>query len=794
MVNKALTHKLLRDIWQRRGTLFALVLVLAVGVGNYIGMAGIYRDLDNARADYYSRYNLTDFTIDVKRAPETAVDGLGNIPNVLRLRNRISTDVMVRLPSDVDQLIPGIAVSLPVPKRDIINDVKLITGTWFTSSYAKEVILEQQFAKARHLRVGDRIKLRLPDQEHKVLIVGIAISPEYSVLLAPGSIVPEPKNFAAMFLPRKFMQQATNLNSSFNQLLGLTLNNSLTALNNTMTLLSDKLDNYGVQLQTTQQNQIAIQVLHDELVNLRKSTTILPTMFLMVAILILNVVIGRLVVHQRGVIGTLKALGYSNFAIVRHYLSYGLVIGFLGGVLGDILGYALQYLMMIGYRSYFVIPDMRTHIYFDIMIFGIMISIISALLGAILGAYRTTKLIPAEAMRPRVPEKGVHIVLEYFTKFWRYLSFQGKMIARAIFRNRFRSLVTIAASIIATALVFSALQFLDAIYEMVDSSFELVQHQDYTLALREPLGNDVLRTIEILPGVKNVEGQLSIPSELRNGPYMRRMAIMGLPSDNRLFTPVDQDHRPVKISKSGLVINQTLADILNIRVGDVIDLRPLIGNRTPTKVTVNEIIKTYLGLSAYANQAWLSHLLGNTNVSNSMLFKLYENADETKFIKEANKFAPMINLTSRLKEKQSLIDNLDQFLVFTIVILIIFAGIIAVGSVINTAMISLNERERDVACLRELGYTSLQTAKIFFGESLILNSIGIFIGLFVGIYFAYYMSAAFSTEIFRMPMVIKISRLLESALIMFIFVIISQVIIYYIIKKLNWFAVLNARE
>lgn len=154
----------------------------------------------------------------------------------------------------------------------------------------------------------------------------------------------------------------------------------------------------------------------------------------------------------------------------------------------------------------------------------------------------------------------------------------------------------------------------------------------------------------------------------------------------------------------------------------------------------------------------------------------------------------MINLTSRLKEKQSLIDNLDQFLVFTIVILIIFAGIIAIGSVINTAMISLNERERDVACLRELGYTNLQTAKIFFGESLILNSVGIFLGLFVGIYFAYYMSAAFSTEIFRMPMVIKISRLLESALIMFVFVIISQVIIYYIIRKLDWFAVLNARE
>ena len=154
----------------------------------------------------------------------------------------------------------------------------------------------------------------------------------------------------------------------------------------------------------------------------------------------------------------------------------------------------------------------------------------------------------------------------------------------------------------------------------------------------------------------------------------------------------------------------------------------------------------------------------------------------------------MINLTSRIQEKQRLIDTLDQFLVFTIVILIIFAGVIAIGSVINTAMISLNERQRDVASLRVLGFTTMQTAKIFFGESIILNSIGIFLGLFVGIYFAYYMSTAFSTEIYRMPLIIKVSRLVESALIMLVFVVISQIIIYRIIKKLNWFEVLNARE
>ncbi|MCK4608176.1 MAG: ABC transporter permease, partial [Gammaproteobacteria bacterium] len=476
-----LAPKLWRDLWQRRGTLLALVLVLTVGVGNYIGMAGVYRDLDGARNAYYNNYNLADFAIDLKRAPITATSGLNDIPNVLQLRTRIKTDIMLRLPTDNNRLIPGVAVSLPVPRHDVISNVKLIRGTWFSSAYANEVILEQQFAEALGLKIGDHVKVRLPDKEHNLLVIGIASAPEFAVLLAPGSIIPDPKNYAAIFLPRNFLQQAANLKGSFNQLLGLTYDRSSIALKNTMTLLSDKLDNYGVALQTAQQDDISVQVLHDELVNVKKSTTLLPTMFLMVAILVLNVMLSRLVAQQRIIVGTLKSLGYSNFTVLWHYLSYGLVIGLIGGVLGDIFGYGLQYLMLAQYKAYFAIPNMYAHIYIDIMLFGLGLSIVSALLGAVSGAYKATQLLPAAAMRPPVPELGSHIIIERVTVFWRRLSFQGKMVMRSIFRNRFRSLVTIIACIIATALVFSALSFLDSIYEMVNASYVNVQHQDYTL-------------------------------------------------------------------------------------------------------------------------------------------------------------------------------------------------------------------------------------------------------------------------------------------------------------------------
>lgn len=793
MLNKPLLIKLLRDLWARKGTLFALIMILATGVACYTGMAAVYQDLDNARAEYYHKYNLADFTLDLKRAPITATYKLENLPNVLRLRKRIKINAVATLPKKADP-IPCVVMSLPVPKRNVINNVRMIRGMWFSNPHANEILVNQQFMQARHLQIGDRIKVRFPDEERNLLIVGIVTSPEYTFVLAPNTLAPDPGGFAIIYAPFKYLQQYSKLNGSFNQLLGMVKNNSDIAVENTMSLLADKLDAYGVLLQTPQREQISAKILHDELVNVKKSTSFLPTIFLLVAALILNIILGRLVAQQRSAIGILKAIGYNNFAILRHYLGFGLIIGLLGGIIGIIFGYGLQYLLLEQYKTYFLIPNMHAYFYADIIIIGILVSILSALAGSLFSAYQATKLEPAESMHPPTPEIGTHILIEQIKIFWQKLSFQNKMIMRAIFRNRLRSFITITAAIAATALVFTALEFLDSMYKMGNFSFDEVQHQDYNLALRDPLGIDIIRPNAIIPGVKQIEGQLVVPAKLQSGPYKKNTEVTGLPQNNVLYTPVDKQARKISVSKSGLVINKTLANMLHVKTGDTIIMRPLLGNRTTTRVTIIKIITTYLGLAVYADQTWLSRLLGNSYLTNHILFKLHKNADVNKFIAAINKFAPIINLISTKVSKQLFFESLYKFMLFAAFIMIGFAGIIAMGAILNTAMISLNERERDVASLRVLGFTSIQVAKIFFGESILLNCLGIFLGLFGGVYLAYYASVVFSTEVYRMPLVIRPIRLVETVLIMFTFVLISQIIIYYIIKKLNWFDVLNVKE
>ena len=62
--------------------------------------------------------------------------------------------------------------------------------------------------------------------------------------------------------------------------------------------------------------------------------SVLPVLFLAIAILTMVTTMHRIATKEKIQIGTLKALGFKNRRILRHYTSYGLFIGFAGTALG----------------------------------------------------------------------------------------------------------------------------------------------------------------------------------------------------------------------------------------------------------------------------------------------------------------------------------------------------------------------------------------------------------------------------------------------------------------------------
>ncbi|MCP3662489.1 MAG: FtsX-like permease family protein [Gammaproteobacteria bacterium] len=790
-----LLRKMLRDLWQRKGSLLALLVIMAVGVGAYVAMASVWRDLDGARQAYYREYRLADFIVDLKRVPVAEVEQIRALPNIDQLRGRVRQSVLLSLPGEI-RPVQGLAISMPADPRPVLNDLLLRSGSWFSGEGEPEVILNHAFAMARGLKPGDRIQVQLLDQQHDMLIVGTAMSPEFVYLIPlEGGFAPDPSRFGVLYASREFLQQSSDLQGAWNQLIGRLHDGSVTPTDNMLKLLKDRLDSWGVTLTTPARDDPSVRYVDDELKGLEVQSRILPVLFLGVAALVLNVLLGRLVVQQRTIIGTFRALGYSPRAITAHYLAYGAVLGLLGGSMGIVLGLWIQGAMLEMYQQFFAIPNLVSHFYPATLFTGLIISLLFSLTGTYRGVRGSARLAPADAMRPAAPELGASILLERLSWFWGVLGFRSRMILRAIFRNPFRSLVSILAAAISTALIFSSLAMVDALDHLIRYEFEKIAHQDVTLHLREPGGlQQIKNEVLTLPGVQQVEPQLNLAADLANGPYEKRVGIQGLPRDNRLYTPLDGVGNPIRIPSQGLILTSKLAEMLRVQPGDYIRLRPLIGRRSEVEALIAGTVETYLGLSAYGDIHYLSGLLGETEAANSILTRQMKGGAIARTAEAIKQRPTVIGMNERLKGLHQLEQTFGETIGAMIGILVLFAGAIAFGSVLNSSLVSLSERQREVGTLRVLGYSPAGVSRIFSDESFLLNLFGLLLGLFLGIGLTYLLSYAYSTELYRFPAIILPRTLIYSGLLVMLFIGIAQWLVFRMIKRLNWLSVLNVKE
>jgi putative ABC transport system permease protein len=269
---------------------------------------------------------------------------------------------------------------------------------------------------------------------------------------------------------------------------------------------------------------------------------------------------------------------------------------------------------------------------------------------------------------------------------------------------------------------------------------------------------------------------------------------MGLPPGNRLYTPLRENGEALVMPDAGLVLTRKLAEILHVRPGDTLRLRPLTGRRVEVRAVVTGVADSFFGLSAYADIRYLSRLLGEAEAANTVLGELQPGATARPLLEELKTRPTVVGIGERLRAFTLLEESFGETMGAMIGVMVLFSGTIAFGSVLNAALVSLSERQREVATLRTLGYRAGQVARLFGWESLLLNGAGLLVGLIAGVGLAHLISVAYSTELYRFPAVILPATLLLSALVVTLFVTAAQLILFRIIRRLDWLAVLNVRE
>ena len=788
---RALDRKLLRDLLHLRGQVLAIAAVIMGGVATLVMSLATYDSLVLTRDRFYAEHRFADVFARLKRAPEPVALRLAALPGVDRLETRVSAAVKLEVPGFEDP-ITGLLLSLPDAGEPALNAPRIKRGR-LTQPYAgDEVVLADSFADAHRLEPGDRIAAIVSGKRKTFTVVGVAVSPEYVYQIAPGAMFPDFKRYGVLWTGRNALAAAFDMEGAFNDV-ALTLARDARA-QDVIDGVDAILAAYGGTGAYRRADQFSNRFLSEELKQLQTTAALFPAIFLGVAAFLLNIVVSRLTALQRAEIAILKAFGYGPAAIGVHYVKLVLAIVVLGVAAGIALGaWFGRGLAAVYMETTFRFPYLDFVLRPGVVLAAFAVTAAAAVAGTLFAVYRAVRLPPAEGMRPDSPTVYRASVLER-AGLARWLSTPSRMILRHVARQPVKSALTVLGIACACALMIVGNYQKGAIDFMVDVQFRLAGREDLAVKFIEPTSAAALHELAALPGVRAVEGFRDVPAILRHRNHAYRAAVFGILPEGELHRSLDRNLKPVMVPAGGVVLTDHLAEnILHVRPGDTISVEVLEGNRRVVDVPVLGITRQYLGVSAYMRQESLNALLREGDVVTGAYLAL-EPGSEAGVYAKLHERPRVLGMVANASAIRSFYATIGEFVLFYNLVATLLAASIGLGVVYNSARIALSERGRELASLRVLGFTLPEIAYILLGELALLALAAIPVGFVVGTGLVGLLVLAYESDLYRLPLLLTADNLALGAAVVVASALISGLLLWRRLGRLDLIAVLKTRE
>ncbi|WP_428265447.1 ABC transporter permease [Haliangium sp.] len=750
MVISALDRKLLRDLNRLRGQVITIALVVACGIASYVTMRSTWTSLTDSRDTYYERYRFADVFAHLERAPAPLAASIEAIPGVARTYTRVVEAAMLPMEGMPEPAV-GTLVSLPAGQPAPLNGVYLRSGRMIEPGRDDEALVIETFATAHGLTPGAHIPAVINGKLRQIEVVGIAMSPEYVFAMSLGDFAPDDKGVAILWMDRAVLAPAFQMEGAFNDVaIDVQPGADEAEVRRRLDLI---LEPYGGLGAVSRDKQVSNFMLNGELTQLQQFATAIPAIFLLVAAFLLNIVLSRLVHLQRTQIAALKALGYSDFDIGLHYIKLVSVIVVVGAAIGTALGYWFGTLMIDLYRLYFHFPDLRYQLDVGVIVIGVVISLLAALVGALMAVRRIASMPPAEAMRPPAPPT-YHLGLLDRKGFGQVLGVSAMMIVRELRRRPLRTILSSLGIAASVGIVVMGRFSYDSFDFLMNDVFHQEQRGDLMVSFIEPVPEESVLPLRHVAGVFDVEGTRQVPVRIRSGAVWRDSSILGLAEPPRLRRVVDRDAHEVAVPSYGLGISRKLGEILGVVPGDQVEVELREGQRGVHTLTVESLIDDAFGLQGYMSQSTLHQVLGEEVAVNAVQLRVDPQRDVE--IRRRLKEMPKV---ARVVRKQATIDRFYEqsgsMMATMTFILSAFAATIAIGVVYNNARVALSMRSRDLASLRVLGFTRGEISAVLLGELAVQVVLAIPFGLLLGTWWADAVMSSIDPETYRMPITIS---------------------------------------
>jgi putative ABC transport system permease protein len=681
-------------------------------------------------------------------------------------------------------------ISLQPEALTAINGVYLAEGRMITTDHTNGILLLKPFADAHGLKPDDSISVTMNGVKHKFTIAGLALSPEFVYAIPPGEFVIDAGRYAIVWVGKEAMEAAYDLDGAFNEAV-MTLSRGADE-KKLLNILDRLLAPYGATGAYSRADQISNKYLVEELAQLEIMGRVMTPIFLGVSIFLLNIVITRLVQTEREQIGLLKAFGYSNWSVGVHYLKFAMVIAIGGAFVGWAGGLYLGRLISGIYQNYFHFPFLVFSPEIRMLGVAFVISALAAGFGAFIAVRAATQLSPAVAMRPPAPPKYNHVG-GFGRMVEERLDQPSRMILRRLARRPARAGLTVLGIGAAMGLSVMMRFNINATDYMLDVSFNVSDRSDILVTFTESLSEKTLLELVSIDGVAFAEPFRTTPVLFSNKRIDYLGSISGLPANPVLNRAVDHELRPVQINGGGIVLSKQLADILKISVGELLAIEVRHGRRPQLELPVIGIVEALIGTPAYMNMEVLNRQLKEPNRISGAYLKINPRK-RTEVYNELKSIPSIAGVSLRREAYNSFKKMIDEGPGTFRTIMTFFSIVIAAGVVYNSARITYIEREHDLASLRVLGFTKIETGYVLLGELGVLVILALPIGSLIGYLIWSYLAGALSTDLYQIPVIYKENSLGFAALIVLFATVVSGAFVQRDVAKLDMASALKTGE
>ena len=470
---------------------------------------------------------------------------------------------------------------------------------------------------------------------------------------------------------------------------------------------------------------------------------VFPVFFFLVAALVATTTMTRMVDENRLQMGTLKALGYSNFSIAGKYLFYALLATILGSIIGMVVGFVVfPIIIWNAYQLVFSLPTFTLHFYPGMAAASVGIS--AAVIGfATWYACRSSLAEKTAALLlPRAPVAGKRILMERITPLWQRMSFSQKTTARNLFRYKKRFFMTVLGVAGCTALLLIGFGIQDSLLPIVTKQSTELTHNDMSITLSDPkaltMEQGLAEELDGNSAVQNLGAVYTKSTTIYNAEgESASVSIVAAAKDSDLTRYVTfrtrKGHKAISFDSGSAILTEKTAENLGLHTGDTFWVENAEGTRV--ELTLTGITENYMFTRLYLPRAQLESLLGTAEIPWNTVYGQTTCTDAAGYnaLRTDLLDCNYVSSISFTEDTTELFDNLIVSLGYVVVLIIICAAALAAVVLYNLISVNLGERKKELATIKVLGFYDQEVYRYIFREIELLALIGSGVGLALGV-------------------------------------------------------------